>query len=422
MTTRSVAILVCLGAAIMLSGEAAAQAGGQSGGQPGVEPTRGQPNTYEAVPVGPFLFSPAVQLNWQHRDNIFFTPDDEVSDWVFMGRARLQFELPINESYLLFSYTPQYRDYKDYSLDDKWSHFVDVLGGFEFSNGLILDATYKYMYGNLENREVDPGGELYWGDRRYEKNFAGVSLSYWATAKDGFNIEGNYTDVSHEDPELWYDYTQFVVGAGWLHQLSEILVMDVTYRHTEFEPEEGLVINNTFRQSSSDEITLGLRGMINPVIKTEFVIGYRNTSYEGSDIVPLEFPDFGGLIMRGYFNWTLGHHSSLRLDLLRSDYPSNYGVNTNYVATGGSLQYSFERHRFSAQLRGRYQVNDYEYPDILTGQDREDPITTYAVGLGYRFGPYLSLWGGYLYENRDSTIYRYSYDYSVFTLGLVVGY
>ena len=54
--------------------------------------------------------------------------------------------------------------------------------------------------------------------------------------------------------------------------------------------------------------------------------------------------------------------------------------------------------------------------------DREDPIKTVGLGLGYRFGPYVSLWGGYLYENRDSTIYRYSYDYNVYTLSLVVGY
>ncbi len=117
------------------------------GGQPSIEPGSSKPNKYEAIPVGPFLFSPALQLNWQYRDNIFFTPTDPVSDQVWMARARFQFELPINESYLLFSYTPQYRDYQDYELDDKWSHFFDFLAGFEFSNGLILDMTYKYMEG-----------------------------------------------------------------------------------------------------------------------------------------------------------------------------------------------------------------------------------------------------------------------------------
>lgn len=394
----------------------------QTGGQPGVESRRSDPNKYEAIPVGPFLFSPAVQLNWQYRDNIFFTPDDPVADQVYMARARLQFELPINQSYILFSYTPQYRDYKDYELDDKWSQFFDVLGGFEFSNGLLLDATYKYMVGNLENREVDPGGELYWGDRWYKKHFGAVQLSYWATTRDGFNLEADYTDLKHEDPDEWYDYTNLMVGAGWLHQLSEILVMNVAYRRSWFDPGPNNFIDNTFRTSTSDELTVGFRGMVSPVIQTEIVVGYRQTQYDVPPDLQDVVPDFSGFVARGYFHWDMGHGSSLRLDLLRWNYPSNYGINADYVATGASLQYEYERDRFQAQLRGRYQVNTYEVPDLLTGIDREDPISTIGVGLGYRFGPYISLWGGYLYEDRDSNIYRYTYDYSAFTLGLVIGY
>jgi len=411
--------ILCFAAALPA---VAQQQGYLEGGAPGINVELDRPNAHEAIPVGPFLFSPAVQLNWQHRDNIFFTPDDEISDQVWMARARFQFELPLSESYILFSYTPQYRDYVDYELDDKWSHFVDVLGGFEFSNGLVLDATYKYMEGNLENREVDPGGELYWGDRWYKKHFAAFQLSYWLTAKDGFNLEADYTDLKHEDPDLWYDYTRWVVGAGWLHQLSEILVMNVAYRHTEFSPAENLFFDNDFRHSKSDELTVEFRGMINPVLRSGIRVGYRKTRYNIPPQAEVTIPDFSGFIANGYLNWALGHGSSLRFDLLRSDYPSNFGINANYIATGGSVQYQYERNRFRAQLRGRYQVNDYAIPDLVTGEDREDPITTWGAGLGYRFGPYVSLWGGYLYENRDSTIYRYSYDYNVFTLSLVVGY
>jgi hypothetical protein len=410
-------------AALLVAAPVGAQYGDQHGGAPALEnESRTTSNLYEAIPVGPFLFSPAVQLNWQYRDNIFFTPDNPINDQVWMARARLQFELPLSESFILFSYTPQYRDYVDYELDDKWSHFVDVVGGFEFSNGLILDATYKYMEGNLENREVDPGGELYWGDRWYKKHFGAFHLSYWLTAKDGINFEADYTSLQHEDPDLWYDYDSWVVGAGWLHQLSEILVMNLAYRHSEFRPKENLFFDNDFRNSKSDEVTVGFRGMINPVLKTELVLGYRSTRYNIPPAAEGIIPDFDGFVINGYINWAMGHGSSLRLDLLRSDYPSNFGINANYVATGASLKYQYQKNRFQAQLRGRYQVNDYAVPDLLTGLDREDPITTFGLGLGYRLGAFVSLWGSYLYEDRDSTIYRYSYDYSVYTLSLVVGY
>lgn len=391
-------------------------------GQGDVEPptdqsTNAKPNPGEAIAVGPFLFSPTVQLTWQSRDNIFFRPDDEVSDQVWLARARLQFELPIYESYVLFSYTPQYRDYQDYELNDKWGHFVDVLGGFELSNGVVLETTYKYMQGNLETREVDPGGELVFGDRLFRKHFAAARLNYWITPTDGLNVFADYTDLDHDDPDLFYDYSRTTFGAGWLHQISEILVMNLAYSHIEFEPTDTV----DYRTSSSDELTLSFRGNLNPVLSTELAVGYRNTSYDVGAGDP-SVSDFGGFIMNGWVNWELGHGSSLKLDLLRSDYPSNYATNANYVATGGSLQYQFDRNRFYAQARARYQVNDYDLPDPRDGVVRDDPITTFAFGLGYRFTSYLSLWGGFLREDRDSNIYEYSYDYNVFSLGLVFGY
>jgi len=419
MTQRTTLLAIVIG--VSLAAPSAMAQGGQGDlDQPVMtESTKAAPNPGEAIAVGPFLFSPAVQLTWQHRDNIFFTPDDEVSDQVLLARARLQFELPIYESYVLFSYTPQYRDYKDYELADKWGHFVDILGGFEFSNGLVLSTTYKYIQGNLETREVDPGGELVWGDRDFKKHYAELNLDYWITNTDGLNLFADYTVLNHEDPNLFYDYDRFSAGFGWLHQLSEILVMNLAYRHTEFDPDETQTYS--YRTSQSDELTVDFDGQLSPVVSTNLAVGYRRTSYD-LHLGDPDIPDFSGFIARGYLSWELGHGSTLRLDLLRSDYPSNYGTNANYVATGASMQYQYDKNRFYAQIRGRYQVNDYDVPDLTTGEDRQDPITTWAVGLGYRFGPYLSLWGGFLHENRDSNIYEYSYDYNVFTLGLVVGY
>ena len=415
---RTVAVICSIG--MTFASLLAAQEGAGDVEQPVLAESRStSPNPSEAIAVGPLLFSPAVQLTWQHRDNIFFTPDNEVSDQVLMARARLQFELPIYESYLLFSYTPQYRVYDEYELDDKWGHFIDVLGGFEFSNGLVLSTTYKYMQGNLETREVDPGGELFWGDRLFKKHFAEVNLDYWVTNTDGLNVFADYTDLYHEDPDLFYDYTRLTAGFGWLHQISEVLVMNVAYRHTEFEPDDAQTFS--YRTSQSDELTLSFDGQLSPVLATKLLVGYRRTTYDLQPGDP-DISDFEGLIARGYVHWELGHGSALRLDLLRSDYPSNFDTNANYVATGGSLLYQYDKHRFYAQARGRYQVNDYELPDLATGRYREDPITTWALGVGYRFGPYVSLWGGFLHEDRDSTIYEYSYEYNVFSLGLVVGY
>jgi hypothetical protein len=382
-------------------------------------------NKGEAIPVGPFLFSPALQLTWQHRDNIFFTPDNEVADEVYLARASLVFELPIYESYVRFAYTPVFREYADYELQENWSHFFDLSGNFEFANGLVLDAIYRFVRGSMETREVDPGDELIFGDRPFKKNFFKAGLDYWFTPRDGISLVGDYTDVAYDDPleqpapgeDQFYDYERAHYGIGWVHQLTPVLTMDVMYGRIDFEPA------NTFawRTSTSDQITAGFKGQLNAVWSTELRLGWRETEYdafEGEQVVE----NFSGVIIDGDLTWDLAHGSSIRLDLLRSDFPSNFGVNAYYTATRGVLTYNLDRGKFFGLLRGRFQNNDYAVPDVATGDDRNDDITSFNLGLGYRFTNLLSLYGSYLYEDRSSSIDRFGYTTNIYTIGLTIGY
>jgi hypothetical protein len=110
-------------------------------------------NTGEAIPVGPFLFSPTLQLTWEDRDNIFLRPEGQkFQDNIYLARARLMFEIPVYESYFRFTYTPQYRDFEKYNLEEKWSHFVDVGADLAFSSGVELNLNYRFVNANLETR------------------------------------------------------------------------------------------------------------------------------------------------------------------------------------------------------------------------------------------------------------------------------
>jgi opacity protein-like surface antigen len=374
----------------------------------------------DAIVVGPFLFSPALQLTWQDRDNIFYTPVDEVRDQVWLARAQLLFEVPINESHVYFSYSPQYTDYRTYELLDKWSHFFDAGGSFIFSNGLAIRATYNYIVGNLETREVDPGGELYYGDPQFIKNFAAVAADYWLTQRDGVFVDFSWTDLDHSEPRFFYDYTSLAAGLGWLHQLSPNLVMDLRYGVIDFDAHDTEYQSNQFRDSLSHTVTVGFRGQLSPVVSTEAQVGYRTIRY---DLQPGDPPvsDFSGFIVNGLISWDMAHGSVLNFDVLHSPFPSNYADNASYVATGAGLTYSLDRGTVFGQAHGRFQNNDYELPDPITSELRSDDILSLGLGLGYRFTDHLSFFGSYLYEDRDS-LFRYSYTINIFTLGLVLGF
>ncbi len=374
---------------------------------------------HEGIALGPFIFSPAVDLTWENRDNIFFTPDNEVSSNVWLARARLMFELPVYESYLRFSYTPQYRDYTDYDLENNWSHFVDFSGDFEFSSGLKLGFDYRFVSGNLETREVDPGGELVFGDRQFNKNDFAGDLQYWFSSTNGLTADVSYVTIRYDDTDraFFYDYDRLRGGAGWIHQMSPTLTSKLMYRHEEFTPKGS---GERYRESNSDELTIAFDGKVSPVFTSAIEVGWRTTSYKDVPGYP-KADDASGLLLRGSLAWTLGHGSVLTLDLLRQDYPSNYIDQTHYIAKGAGLIYRLQRERLFGHLRVRYQNNDYERPDPIEGKTRSDDITDFGLGIGYRLMPSLSLRGSYAYQKRDS-FYRYSYKANMFLIGLTWGF
>jgi hypothetical protein len=214
---------------------------------------------------------------------------------------------------------------------------------------------------------------------------------------------------------VFYNYTLSSAGIGWLHQLSPTAVMRVNYRYRQFDGE-----SIEFRDNSSNEVTIAIEGQLTPVLSSSGWIGYRRTEFGTVPGLPA-LDDFTGIIAGGGLTYQLAHGSSLKLDLDRQDYPSNYANNAYYDALGGSLTYQLQRERFTGQARVRLQSNDYNEPDPIVNDTRKDDITTFGLGLGYRVNELLSLQGTYLYEDRES-LYRFSYTANVFVLGLIFGF
>lgn len=377
-------------------------------------------NEGEGIPVGPFIFSPSVELIWESRDNIFFTAANEVSDQVWLARARLSFELPIRNSNIRFTYTPQYRQYQDYDLRENWSHFFDVLGAFEFASGLEVDAGYRFVNGNLETQEIDPGRELVFGESQYDKQHFALGANYWFGPTNAVRVEGQYVDFAYSDTALlpgapqtgrvFYNYSRLSYGAGWLHQVNPSLVFDVKLVREDFDTER----TSYFRNSTADQASLGMVGQLTPVLSGELRIGWRKTDFKTRPGVR-DVDDFSGFVADGTLRWDLAHGSQLALKVLRWDYASAYGNNAFYTATGGGISYHLNRDRFFGEVSVHLQNNDYDVTE------RSDDILNLGLGIGYRVTELLSLRGSYFFEDRDS-LPEYSYEASFFLVGLIYGF
>jgi len=372
------------------------------------------------IPLGPFSFSPAFELGLEHLDNIFYTTE-KVDDLIHVARARLLFDLPIAGSNLRFMYTPQYRDYSDFELEEKWSHFLTIDGTFEFPIGLKLTPRYSFASATQETRELDPGDELLFSNQRFDKHDLGLGVNYWITNRDGVTIVGQYTDVNYPgdldivERQRFYDYTSTTLRIGWLHQLNPSVVVDVSYDQGRFDSDSLL----GFRDSSSDGLSFGIRGELTPVLRADFRAGRRTTEYNGIPGV-IEFEDFAGLVMDGSVTWSMAHGGSLRLNLLRSDFPSREAFNAGYTATGGGLTYRVNLGLITAQVLANYQVNDYKVIDPELQSLRSVDILRAGVGAFWDVRERMRLRLSYLYNQRDEKG-RSDIDYRSIVLTVVAG-
>ncbi|MCD4750687.1 MAG: outer membrane beta-barrel protein [Thermoanaerobaculales bacterium] len=390
----------------------------RSAGSQGISPQGNDP-----IVVGPFLFSPALQLSWENHSNLWQSATEPVKDDIYVARLRLLFEVPVRESFIRISYTPQYRESKNRNLHNSWDHYLEVSGDFEFSNGLTMGAAYRLVDGDVATDEVDPGGELILSGRRFSKHSFLLDADYWFTARDGLAF--GYTAAKVEwrgDPVIegfsWYDYDQSSLRLGWLHQVNPTLVMDVSYSYGEYEPDN---ITDQIREYSSQDVTVGFRGQLGESLSTEIRAGYMQTDFaNASENVP-GFDDFSGIMVKGNVIWALAHGSKFRLDLVRQPFASNYDLNSYYTGTAARLLFDLDMGRLFGQARARFQTNEYQIPDSLLGELRTDDLMILGVGLGFRINDRFSLRGSYIYEDRDS-LEPYTYLNKVWLLDLIFGY
>ena len=404
---------------VFSAGFGGAQGFQMSSGRSAEVPSHG----FDAIAVGPFLFSPAIQLGWESQDNIFRRSSNPTEDQIYVARLRLLFEIPIRESFIRISYNPQYRDYKNLASGGRWEHYLSASGDFKFSSGLTLSADYTFIDSDNLVGQIDPGGELVFNGQRFRRHNFGVNAGYWFSSTDGLLLDVTETKVgsrgeSAPEASSWLNYSQTTSRAGWMHQLSPTLVMDVSLDYRKHRPDAEV---DSIRAYSGVGLTVGLRGQINEVFSTSMRVGYAETDFSKAASEVPGFADFSGLVYRGDLTWALGSESKLRLDLLRGVYPSNYDLNSYYTATGGRLLYDIDRGRFFGQARLRIQTNSYGIPDSTTGVKRSDDLTVFSAGVGLRFIEKLSVRAGYSHENRDS-IDPFDSVNNTWFLDLILGY
>lgn len=342
--------------------------------------------------LGKFILVPSVEVLYEFKDNVFLTEANEISDELLTVRPKLVLELPKEDSYFRLGWMPQYREFKNYNLDQQWTNFFNLKGKVKTSRGLELDFSDDYTYkGTLEVSQIDPGQELLFYETPFSRNELQFNMNYFVNDTNGFGLTADQIDVSNDCRKcspLWYDYKDLRYGASYQRYMNPLLRMALGLNLAHFEPENTLAA----RGYEGLEYYIKFYGDLSPTVNASIQVGYQDLSYDAGDY---GYKDWNA---EALILWNFSNDSNLTTTVIRTVHPSDYEDAISFTRNGIRLTYNFRPSlKLFAAVGGMAARNDYNF------FPRTDDSWNVFGNLGYHFGQLTSLRVNLVHEERSST-------------------
>ena len=374
--------------------------------------------------LGPLLLRPGITARYVNSNSVFIDGPEPtrvqylevqpiIDGWI--GHAG-------GDGRVSLSYAPRFRTGSSEDVVNSTTHALDAGLTYAFSPGSGLGADYRFVSGTLETREVDPGGEFFFGLQPFTRHGVSGSLDAAIGGVWGVGVGGdwNWIDIQQEEESGFFSHQRGGVDANLWRDLSPTLRLRAGYRRDELPAPESRPI----AESSADSAYVSLDGELSPTLRASLRLGYRrqeNPALEGPG------SSFSGLTYRGTVTRDFSWSSLVRLGLFRGTLPSAFQTNSFYVSTGAGLSAQFPLPlRLSAVASLEYRRNSYERPTLVLDPDgnaqlsdpRSDDLFGWSVGLARALGRWGFIRADYRQQNRDSNVPAFRNDTETFVLQL----
>jgi hypothetical protein len=383
-----------------------------------------EPKMEKGVRIANFIIYPSILFGYEYNDNVFSrSPQFEeifglrvISDNIYLVKPTFKFVLPFSNSYARLSYTPQYRDFDEFDLEENISHFLNFDTKLQFSTGTTITANEEYSKGVLEVETFDPGGEVVFGADTYVFNSAFINFGHEFAGIRGFEVRVSYDDLDFDQTarSRLLDYEIVGMKGSYYQALTPRLIFMSDYS---FRNVKQFVPNITSDEREYDEyiVAVGVRGNL-----FKRTTGSANLSYTKLDIIEENDFDFSGLTGDVVINTKLSNRFILDFSLKRRAYQSFFLNNRYYVSdlALSGIRYYLKKN-IILNLKGSFYSNTYDQAiDVDPGSElglyngirREDETGRFDVGINYLFNDLTGVRVGYSYINRESSVELYDYD------------
>jgi hypothetical protein len=396
---------------VLASGVFAGMVHAQSYDNPtiGQNPVISQPADFKPLGIraGSFMLHPGVELAAQWNDNVFYTPDGTLDDFIWHVRPYITAQSTWSRHSFSIRAAADIARYSDFDILDYEDYFLQLGGTVDVSSRSMFSYGVDWMRLH-EDRSVrsnqqglaptlytQTGGYLGY-DHTFNRLSVGLlydlrSLDYDDSRRaDGTVIDNSDRDRDEQDLSLRIGYwlspdTQLFTTAGW----------------TDTEFDQKYDRNGFDRSGDGWYVGAGVDWLISGVLTGDLYATYRSRSYADPRL-----PDTDGWGLGGGLTWMPTTLTTVRGSITTDIQDTTQSTASGYLRTLYSVRVDHELLR-NLQLNGQvsYSKNDYQLlPDAPPGARAEDTMWLYNVGATYFVNRWMWISASYDYSDFSSNV------------------
>jgi putative beta-barrel porin BBP2 len=387
--------------------ESATTAGAESGG--------GDTARQEGIALGPLVVRPALEALYVKAKSTFDSPTP-VEDDYYELRPHVSASLPLGTGALSGDYETRFRRESRFEAVRQGTHLANAALELPLGSRLTLRVSDHFARGILETREIDPGGEYFFGLGRYERNRLAAEARVQTAGRLQLSAGASWDRTEVDDRSSFFGYERQTFEGRLGFELSPRLTASVLGAYDRIPtPDERPVAEGEARS-----LGLELKGELGPLTSAEIFVGARDQENpragEGGRA-------YRGVVVAGSLRRELGREATLRLSVARATFPSAFEQNAFYVSSGGGLELDVPLPlSLVARLAAGYHWNDYRTPAAATGSPRRDTMWDGALGLARTLSRRAWVRADYRRERRNSDLDLFDTTTEALTVQLGFGF
>lgn len=347
--------------------------------------------------LGPFLLRPTLEAVFVTAESTFVSPQP-VRDDYFEIRPRVAAQASLGAGSLTGDYEARWRRASRFAEVQRASHVVNA--GFELPVGpsLTLRVSDHYARGTLETREVDPGGEYFFGLGRFTRNRFALQARLQTASRLRGEARASWEDLEIDDRAAFFDYKRRTIEARLGYELGPRLTAALALASERIPPpfERPLV------ETSARSLAFELQGDLGPLTTGELALGLRDQDTPGAADGGREFR---GLVLGARVRRELGPEATLQISGTRGTFPSAFEGNAFYLASVALAELDIPvPAALVLRVAAGYHWNDYRTPAIALSEPRRDRIWEGAIGLARPLTRRAWVRADYRRERRNSNL------------------